>query len=73
MSGMLHAGMHGDSLQIFHGLIPFEPSTVLLGYDAVPTARARSRHRSSGLALVCTGLCHDPHVKHAFREPISVT
>ena len=63
--GCFSSAMHGDGLIIFHGLNPCNRLLGLLGYDHVPTARARSRHRSSGLALVCVGLCHDTHVPHA--------
>ena len=63
--GHLDDAVHGDVFHDFHGLDPFKPWTVLLRADAVATTRARSRHSSSRVALVCIGLCHDPHVQRA--------
>ena len=51
--------MRGDSLRASQSLNLCKSLTELLGLEALPTARARKCHISSGLALVWVAPCHD--------------
>ena len=48
--GAVDEAMRGDGVQASRSLNRCKSLTVLLGPDAVATARARSRHNSAGLA-----------------------
>ena len=51
--------MCGDSLRASHSRSLCKTLTGMRGPDALPTARARKCHISSGLALVWVAPCHD--------------